>query len=144
MKFREAKKSELPEVADIFMCGTNSPPYSENWNKRTALLKIKDHIKNKSKVYIAIIDKKIIGFITARLEYLDNGGKIFVEEFYIRKQFQGQGIGTFMLAELERVYKGKIKSIALMSSKDSQAFKFYLKKGFKPYHQVIFMKKRIK
>jgi len=144
MKIREAKKNELPEVAEIFMEGTNSPPYNEKWTNKTALIKIKDHIKNKSKIYVAIINKEIMGFITARLEYGYDGNKIFIEEFYIRKQFQGQGMGTKMLKKLEEIYHGKIKFVALVSSKDAPAFKFYLKRKFKPYHQVIFMKRKLK
>ena len=143
MKIRKAKSNELPKVAEIFMLGTREPPYNEKWNRKTALKKIKDHIKNKNQVYIAIVNKKIVGFITARLEYLPGGNKIFIEEFYIQKNYHNQGIGTAMINKLQEIYKGKIKSLALMASKKAPAFNFYLKKGFKPYHDVIFMKKRL-
>ena len=143
MEIRKARANELPKVAEIFMSGTSDKPYNEKWTKKTALIKIKDHIKNKNKVYVAIVNGNIVGFITTRLEYLYDGNKLFIEEFYIKKEYQNQGIGASMINKLEEIYKGKIKSIALMSSKKSPAFKFYLRKGFKPYHDVIFMKKRV-
>lgn len=141
MKIRKAKSKELPEVAKIFMLGTNEAPYNEKWSPKTALIKIKDHIKNKNKVYVAVINRQIVGFITVRLEYLYDGNKIFIEEFYIKKQFQNKGIGTLIINKLQEIYKGKASSMALIAGKKAPAFKFYLKKGFKSYN-VVFMKKK--
>jgi ribosomal protein S18 acetylase RimI-like enzyme len=143
-KIRKAKEKDLKEIAEIFMLGSNSPPYNEKWDKKTALNKIKGYVEDKHEIYVAIMDNHIVGFITAKPEYLYRGDKIVIAEFYVKKEFQNKGIGTALLNKIEKIYKKNAKTLALITHVSAPALKFYKDNGFEPQKQVIFMKKRLR
>ncbi len=46
MIIRKAKKSDLKKISEIFRVETAKKPYFQEWNKETALEKIKNSLKN--------------------------------------------------------------------------------------------------
>ena len=106
--------------------------------------KLKEYIKNKNNFYVAIVDKKVVGFIIFRREYTWYGGKIMVEELFVHNKFQRQGIGRALLKKTRQVYKNKATKVVLISGRKSFAYRFYKKLGFRDDKDVAYMNKKLK
>jgi len=62
------------------------------------------------------------------------GDSIFIEEFAIKKKFQGKGFGTLLIKELKRYCKKRRISYIYLGTNDkknNKAIKFYKRLGFK-------------
>ncbi|MFA5070814.1 MAG: GNAT family N-acetyltransferase [Candidatus Pacearchaeota archaeon] len=61
------------------------------------------------------------------------GHGIFLEEFAIKKEFQGKGLGSYLLKEIEKYCKNKRIDIIYLGTEDSnknKAINFYKKQGY--------------
>ena len=85
---------------------------------------------------VAEEDNQILGF-----SHFDKEGVIF--EIYVRNDLLGQGIGSKLLGESEKIlYQLGVKKIKLNSTLN--AFKFYKKHGFRLIKEILFGEKKIK
>ncbi|WLR42417.1 GNAT family N-acetyltransferase [Bacillus carboniphilus] len=83
----------------------------------------------RSHLYIAEIDQKIIGF--ANFSPVKEKGVVELFAIYLLPDFQGLGVGTALLDEGIKRLNG-VKKIYINVEKDNQKGKnFYLSKGFK-------------
>ena len=88
--------------------------------------------KSNSKIFVAILETKIVGSITTIIEqkFIHNGGKVcHIEDVVTRKGYEKMGIGSLLVkkaiefAILENCYK-------VILSCSEQNFSFYQKNGF--------------
>ncbi|MBU0977460.1 MAG: GNAT family N-acetyltransferase [Nanoarchaeota archaeon] len=142
MKIRDATKRDIKEIVGIFLVETNKKPYLQGWNEKTALAKIKGLFKDEE-VYVALINDKIVGFVTIKLKKKKN--EIYVDEFWLRKNHQEKGIGTEIMKFIENRYKKKGFGImAVTAHQKARALNFYKKMRFKEKHLYVYLTKRIK
>ena len=143
MKIRLGKKDDLKEIANILKTESSKKPYNDKWTKKRALKEVTGFFKKKD-IYIAVINKKIAGFIVSSIAS-DNKKKAYIDELWLKKEFQRKGIGKSLVKFIEDKYKQKgIKILRLVSSKKSKSFEFYKKIGFKELKHLIFMEKQLK
>jgi len=141
MKIKKAKKQDLKKIAEIFKKEYAKKPYNERWNEKESLLKIKEYFKN-NKIFVAVIDNEIKGFIIFSEFFWDKGKEGFIDEIVIDSKEQSKGIGGTLIKFVENYFKKKgIKKVSLMSVTKSKAFKFYKKKGYKEIDFVCLKKK---
>jgi ribosomal protein S18 acetylase RimI-like enzyme len=144
MKIQKATVKDLKEISELFLIETARPPYKEAWSKRTALQKIKELFKM-GEIYIVLEEKEIIGFIAIIVSLGSRGRRAHVDELWIKKGKQGQGIGKFLVEFIEnRCRKQGIKIISLISDNRSKAFGFYKKLKYKDYPEDSLMGKKLK
>lgn len=99
-----------------------------------------------------VIDKngRIIGGIIAKM-YCWN--VVYVDILWVDIEYRGNGIGTYLLTELEKIAKNKGVTLIHLDTFDFQAKDFYLKQGYEVFgvleecpaggHARYFMKKYI-
>jgi ribosomal protein S18 acetylase RimI-like enzyme len=79
---------------------------------------------------------------------IDSGTKsqLWINELWILKNHQGQGIGKSLMAEIEKIYKNKgIKVFELVAhTEKGGAVDFYKKINYKVDSSMIYMRKKIK
>lgn len=70
---------------------------------------------------------------------------LFVEELAVHPEFQGKGIGRFMLEQLEHLAKlrGLTHLVLEVAENNQNALAFYKKRAFQKLDAAIFMAKRI-
>jgi len=140
MIIRKATKKDLKEIAEIFRIESTKPPYNKKRTLQGTLRQIKEDFENSS-IYVAIEDNKIIGFIIVRRDSDKN--KIWINELWILKEYQGRGLGKMFMNKIEFKYSKKgIRIFELVANtQKGGAEGFYKKLGYKIDKSMVFMKK---
>lgn len=143
MKIRKATEKDLKEITKIFVEEFGKPPYNEQWKEKTALTKIKHYFKT-GKIFV-VEEKEVIGFMIIHDELWPDGKTCSIDEFVIKKEFQGKGIGTKFLKEIEnKLKKEKYKEVRLWTSSDAKAFEFYRKRKYSYSTKAVLFRKWLK
>lgn len=143
VKIRKAEKKDLKEVAEILRIESSKKPYNDKWTQKTALKEVTEFFKKKE-MYVVIINKKIGGFIVSSI-CSNEKKKAYLDELWLKKEYQGKGIGKSLVKIIENKYKNKgVKILRLVSSKKSRAFGFYKKVRFKELKHLVFLEKKLK
>jgi ribosomal protein S18 acetylase RimI-like enzyme len=144
MIIRKATKKDIGNIAEIFWIESSKPPY----NKKRTLQKVIGIVKNdfkSSDIYVAITNNKIIGFITVQI---DSGikDKLWINEIWVLKEFQGKGIGKKLMAKVESIYKKKGINIfeLVADTRKGGALGFYKKLKYHEDKSMMFMRKELK
>ena len=89
-------------------------------------------------------DNEIVGGLFAHEKVWWNNSEVFVEEMFVKPQFQRTGYGSLLLEEVNRYVREKgLAGITLSTNKYAPAPLFYRKNGFVDCEHVLFMAKEI-
>ena len=142
MKIREAVKKDVKEISEIFRKESNKKPYFQKWDKKTALEKIKKSLKE-GDIRIVGIGEEIAGFIILKSDFKKK--EVYIDELWLRSDYQGKGIGTTLINFIENEYKKKgINIIGVMVNQMAKAVNFYRKLKYKKKHAFYYMTKRLR
>jgi ribosomal protein S18 acetylase RimI-like enzyme len=143
MKIRNASLKGLKEISGIFRKESAKKPHFQKWTEKTALKKIKGFFK-KDDLYVAIKDKKIVGFVVSYIED-DNKKKAYVDEIWLKQEHQGKGIGSSLMKFIENMYKNRgVEIIQLVAKKQAGAFEFYKKLKYRKSDENVFLDRRLR
>lgn len=79
----------------------------------------------------------VIGTINQRVKSYEDGEFQFIEQFYLKKEYQGKGIGSYIF-EL-KLNKNEETRLSVLK-KDIKTHQFYFKNGFKEYKEDEYQK----
>ncbi len=134
---------ELDEIAGIYMTEFSKPPYNESWTIEKAVRKMNFYYEFND-LFTVKADNKTVGFICVDPEFMCPGEVAFVEEFAITEEFQKQGIGTWVINEIFKMYKERgFKRVMGISDVESRAFGLYKKLGILPSKKDILIEKEL-
>lgn len=143
MIIRKARKGDLKDISEIFRIESAKPPYNKERTLKKVLKIIKEDFKSND-IYVAIVDNQIAGFIMVKA---DSGTKnqLWINELWVSKNYQGQGIGKKIMAKIESIYKNKgIKIFKLVAdTRKGGAYGFYNNLKYKADKNMVFMDKHI-
>lgn len=142
MKIRKATKKDFKEIADILREESSKKPYNEKYSLKTALKEVEKSSKNE--LYLAKNNKEIMGFIASEITP-DDKRKAYINELWLKPIYKRKGIGMSLVKFIENIYEKKgVKTIRLVSKRNSKAFEFYKKIKYKEYKELVFMEKKLK
>jgi len=143
MEIRKATKKDLKSIAEIFRIESSKPPYNKKRTPEAALKRIKEDFGGND-IYVVIVEDKIQGFVMVSI---DSGIKnqLWINELWISKKYQGQGIGKQLMAEIEKIYQKKGITIFKLAADTGKggALKFYEKINYNIDKSMVFMEKNI-
>lgn len=143
IKIRKGKKEDLEEISEIYREEYGKEPYNENWSRENALKMVKGQSEH-SNILVAEVKGEIVGFIIFSDYPWEKSSRGHTQDFAVKSEFHGKGIGSKLLEEAEEELKEKgVKSIALSSHIESPAFGFYKKRGYKR-NKMVDMEKDVK
>ena len=127
---------------DVFM----REPWNDDWSDDEQLHQyITDIIGNRNSLAFGLFEgEQLLGLALGNIKHWYTGTEFFVEEFCVKTEMQGQGLGTEFLRLLEVELRAReIKTIFLMTGKEMPAFEFYRKNGFEEIINHVSLKKYI-
>lgn len=127
---------------DVFM----REPWNDDWSDDEQLHQyITDIIGNRNSLAFGLFEgEQLLGLALGNIKHWYTGTEFFVEEFCVKTEMQGQGLGTEFLRLLEvELRVREIKTIFLMTGKEMPAFEFYRKNGFEEIINHVSLKKDI-
>ena len=143
MIIRRAKLKDLKEIAEIFRIESARHPYNKKKTPKKALEGIREDFKGND-LYVALADNRVVGFVMVKI---DSGMKnqLYINELWISKDYQGQGIGNNLMNEIEKIYKKKGIGIFKLVAHTGKggARDFYKKLNYKTDISMVFMEKRV-
>ncbi len=144
MKIRTATKNDVKEIAKLMLEEFSKPPFKEKTTINSVIKSLNFYFKI-GKVFVAIVDKNIIGVVVSKVEQWWQGPVILIEDLAIKEDFKKRGVGKNLMDKVEAYAKNnKIKAISFSTHKKSSAVKFYKKRGYKIEKNTLFMRKEIK
>ncbi|MBU2577102.1 MAG: GNAT family N-acetyltransferase [Nanoarchaeota archaeon] len=140
MKIRKARKEDLKEVAKILMEESVKKPYNEKFTPGSAKKDVLEFFKDS--LYVATDGEKIIGFIASHIVNSDKT-KAYIDELWIRSNYQGKGAGKILVKFIEEIYKKKgLSKIRLTTKKKAKSYSFYKKLKYIDA-DLVYMEKRL-
>lgn len=123
----------IEEIKTLFAEIFTNEPWNDDWSDENQLHNyILDLTGNRNSLAIGLFeDDEFIGMALGSIKHWYTGTEYYIDEFCIKSQKQGKGIGTNFLAMVEKFVEEKgISHIFLQTERTVPAFEFYKKNGF--------------
>jgi len=142
---REFLNSDLQKCCEVFIQVFNTFPWNDKWTDKTACEYLKELIDNKKFIGYTLWDNSIlVGAIFCHMKTHYKGDEIFVDELFISTEYQRKGYGSALMESIEKYAReNSLRSITLLTSLGSPAFKFYEKLSYNQLNYLAFMYKRM-
>ena len=130
---KELSVSSIEEIKTLFAEIFTNEPWNDDWSDENQLHNyILDLTGNRNSLAIGLFeDEEFIGMALGSIKHWYTGTEYYIDEFCIKSQKQGKGIGTKFLAMVEKFVEEKgISHIFLQTERTVPAFEFYKKNGF--------------
>ncbi len=108
MEYREIVPADCAELAKIYADAFNAEPWFEKWSVKTAGKRLSVMIGNGGFFGLAaVLDGEIAGMIMGDEKQYYDGVVFTVNEFCVKNELRGKGIGTALFGEFEKRIKAK-------------------------------------
>ncbi len=134
---------DLEACADLLIAAYNPPPWSNHWTAETATRYLREFAEAKSFCgFVSCEGDDIVGAMFAHIKTWWTNDELFVDELFVKPEWQGQGHGTALMQAGEEYAKSRaLAGLTLLTSKYMPARQFYEHKSYVHAEHVIFMYK---
>lgn len=132
-RFEKLGPDKKEQIKTLFFSVFTAEPWNDDWSDEQQLdLYIDDLLgQGNSLTYGVWEDSELLAIAMGRSKHWYTGTEYCIDEFCVRTDRQGQGIGTYFLTEIEAAIKAMgFTHIFLQTEKNVPAYDFYLKNGF--------------
>lgn len=143
MKIRELFPDDLDACVKILIAAYDPPPWNYHWTEESGERYLSDFISNSNFIGFVVLDEdEIVGAMFARRKIWWTNDEIFVEEIFIKPDWQRHGYGKLLMDRAEELSKELgLAGVTLLTSKYHPAKMFYDKNGYTLADHVIYMYK---
>lgn len=142
MNYRIMKEADLPSAVRLYMDYYNTHEDGE-WTKETTCKRI-HQVWSREDSYCLVLENggTMIGFAMGYMEQYDDLVAYDLVEIVVEKAYQGRGVGTEFLLELERqVKEWGASMVQLQSVHDEMHSHFYDKLGYRDARNLVLKSK---
>jgi len=146
MTFVDLQEHHCPVLAKHYVETYNSPPWNDEWTEPLAAEKLKEIMDSSGSYGLVCYDdaSNFAGAILGNSETYFNCKHFFIKDFFVSLSLQGKGIGSLLMAELEKRLAAKgITKTYLFTSKGDQTEGFYNRRGYTTWEGMVMMGKSI-
>lgn len=124
--------TDLPVLAESYMRTFNGAPWFDRWDRKTALLRLRDLYKTPGFYGLSLWEDGMpLGTVLGRTERYFDGECFQIVEFWVEPRVQGQGYGMQLMDDLKGVMRSfNVKKLYLITMHGEQTERFYEKNGF--------------
>lgn len=144
--FRKITLDNEEDVKPVIKEAFAAEPWCDKWDNEAIFHQyIVDIMGNANSLSFGVFDgDKLIGLASGRLKHWFNGIEYNIDEVCISPSYQGMGIGSFLLTEVEKYGKENgFTLLSLLTYDHAPAYGFYLKNGFGEKEHRAFLLKEI-
>ncbi|HEM4280027.1 TPA: GNAT family N-acetyltransferase [Streptococcus suis] len=146
MELKELTLADIEMVKQLFLSVFSQEPWNDDWSDEEQLDRyIGDLLARPRALCFGLFDQeKLIGLSLGYIRYWYEGTEYRIEEFCISREYQGQGHGASLLADIEKqLADRKIVHILLQTERNLSAYSFYKKCGFRSLEEDVTMVKKV-
>ncbi|MGQ7442397.1 GNAT family N-acetyltransferase [Streptococcus suis] len=146
MELKELTLADMEMVKQLFLSVFSQEPWNDDWSDEEQLNRyIGDLLEHPRALGFGLFDQeKLIGLSLGYIRFWYEGTEYRIEEFCISRDYQGQGHGASLLADIEKqLADRKIVHILLQTERNLSAYSFYKKCGFRALEEDVTMVKKV-
>ena len=124
---------QAEEIKELFLRVFTAEPWKDDWSDQEQLnAYIHDLTGHSNSLTYGLYENgKLIGVSMGNIKHWFTGTEYYVDEFCIRPDRQGRGLGTLLLKEIEKAIKDLgLTQVFLQTESTVPAYHFYRKNGF--------------
>ena len=144
--FKQLNISHKETVKQLFLSVFTISPWYDDWSDKNQLnAYLTDLMGQSNSLTYGLFDgENLIAVSMGRIKHWYTGTEYCIDEFCVKTDMQGQGIGSHFLKEIETAIKeiGLIQ-IYLQTDIDVKAFDFYIKNGFIHLQDTVSLAKEV-
>ena len=144
LKIIKIEKNIVDECVDLFIHTFSQEPWNDVYESRNQIVTFfGNFIKNNYFIgYAGVIDDKVIALSIGMKKPWVEGMEYYIDQFCIKTELQGQGIGSKFidLIECDIKYQG-MNAMILNTERQCPAKTFYEKNGFQVIEDLIILAK---
>ena len=132
-ELRELNIDNIDEIKDFFFTVFTNEPWNDDWSDTNQLhAYMIDLIGNKNSLALGLFENRsMVGLSMGSIKHWYTGTEYYIDEFCIKKEEQGRGLGTQFLEAIETYIKQRgMKHIFLQTERTVPAYSFYKKNGY--------------
>lgn len=140
----ELSDNLVDNCVDLFIETFSSEPWNDVYDSRNQVSEFfKNHMNNNYFVGYVLKNKgNVIALSIGMIEPWIHGKEYYIDQFCVKLDMQGQGIGSQFLKMIETDIKLRgMNAIILNTEKGFPSEKFYLKNGFNSLDELIVLAK---
>lgn len=144
MDIVKMSKEHIEECVDLFIDVFTKDPWNDTYSSRGQVMDFfQNYIDNNYFIgYVLKKQNRIIAMSIGMKKPWINGMEYYIDQFCVKTDLQGQGIGSRFLKLIESEIKTeKMNAIILNTDRGFPSEKFYLKNGFKPVDDLVTLTK---
>ncbi|MGT2741751.1 GNAT family N-acetyltransferase [Streptococcus plurextorum] len=138
--------SDKDRVKDLFVSVFSQAPWHDDWSDEQQLDRyIGDLLAHPRALCFGLFDQvNLIALSLGYIRYWYEGTEYRIEELCIAPDYQGQGLGSRFLSEIEKLLADRgIVHILLQTERNLPAFSFYKNCGFHALEEDVTMVKKV-
>jgi len=141
LQVTEFKEEDLAPAAELFAAIFNGEPWNDNWKVETAEKRLTDFFNTPNFIGVCCYDQdELLGFALGNREQWFIKEVFHLKEMGVKRERQGEGIGTSLLEELRtQLSRTEAEGIYLVTARGTRAEDFYRKNGFSPNEELVVM-----
>ncbi|MBP1046138.1 GNAT family N-acetyltransferase [Enterococcus sp. BWM-S5] len=136
MKIHYLEETHIDAATALYISVFTKEPWNEEYESKEQVERlIKNFLTQACYLnFIAVEDNEVIGLCLGLKKPWIEGIEYYIDEFCVKTELQGKGIGSAFLAQIEaEILQLGMDGMMLNTEKGVPAEKFYLKNGF---HQL--------
>lgn len=144
--FKKMKRKMIVDCADLYIDTFSRYPWNDVFDSREKVIDFfKNHFKNKGySGYVVILDNKIVALCLGMTKPWIDGIEYYIDEFCVRYDLQGKGIGSWFIQKIEEVIKKRgMTGMMLNTQRGFPSHRFYEKNGFHTINNLIVLVKKL-
>lgn len=138
------EEAMLDESVDVYIDTFTKEPWNDVYESREQVVTFfKNHMKNNYFLgYVLLHEKELVALSIGMIKPWIKGREYYIDQFCVKDSWQGKGIGTIFLNEIEKdIERNDLNAIMLNTDKGFPSEKFYVKNGFIPLEDTILLVK---
>lgn len=133
LELKQLSMDSFNDITNFFVGVFSNEPWNDDWSDKNQLhAYMTELIDNRNSLVFGLYkDNIMVGLSMGHIKHWYEGTEYVINEFCVKSDKQGQGIGSKFIDLIEGNIKERgINTIFLLTDRNVPAYDFYKKKGF--------------